>query len=491
MYRLLVYGLAGIGVLAIGMAWFGIIHMDPVRMGETLVSLLLGAFLTEFVLAKAWRRPMNNESWIIMSLIIFFIVPHATNGVSLIVLFCIGAIGSASKFLIAYKGKHLFNPAAFAASLVAIIGIWPASWWVGSSNLWWIVLLFGLTVALKTRHTRFVMTFIVVAVGIGIIELMSSGQLNGKTLQAMIIASPLIFLSTIMLTEPATMPSRSIHTYIFAAGAGVLYAANISIGGFIIYPEVALLIVNLYAFIVSPKFSTPMTLIGTRATPSGNVISYRFQPDIPFAYRPGQYMEWTLPHVAIDNRGNRRMFTIASSPTEQDILLGARFYNPSSTYKTSLASLTTGSLIFASQLSGSFTLPRNTDKKLLFIAGGIGVTPFRSMIKYVIDMKEKRDIVLLYASSSTDDFAYTDIFKEASVHGITVHYISQRQTSDIGSTVHIGRIDQNMLHELVPDLLKRHTYISGPVDMIDTIKEHLHVSGVKRSMIKTDYFSGY
>ena len=93
--------------------------------------------------------------------------------------------------------------------------------------------------------------------------------------------------------------------------------------------------------------------------------------------------------------------------------MGVKFYDKPSTYKKTLISLNNGGIVVAGQLAGDFTLPEEKDKKLVFIAGGIGVTPFRSMIKYLVDNNEKRDIVIFYSNKRFNDIAYKDIFDQA------------------------------------------------------------------------------
>jgi len=115
----------------------------------------------------------------------------------------------------------------------------------------------------------------------------------------------------------------------------------------------------------------------------------------------------------VDSRGNRRYFTIASSPTEKELRLGVKFYPNGSSFKKALASMNEADTIIASQLSGDFIMPSNKKKKLVFIAGGIGITPFRSMIKYLIDTKQKRDIVLIYSNRTKTDVIYKNIFDSA------------------------------------------------------------------------------
>jgi len=100
-------------------------------------------------------------------------------------------------------------------------------------------------------------------------------------------------------------------------------------------------------------------------------------------------------------------------------------------------------IIIASQLSGDFVLPRNKRKKLVFIAGGIGITPFRSMIKYLIDKKEKRDIVLFYSNKKEEDIVYKNIFDEASKSlNLKIIYtltnLENNQTKWIGHTEFIN-----------------------------------------------------
>lgn len=478
MYWLLVYGLGSITLIAIFFATFGLVHFDPAFMLLSLVVLLISVFLSEYLLSLLRDRPMNHESWLITALILFLVLPPARELSSFIPLILAGFLASVSKFLLVWRGKHIFNPAAFAAAVLSLTTLWPASWWVGSNSLWWLVLIFGLLVIRKIRRGKLVLWFAAVAVALQILQFVIDGQLSATNVQHMLIASPLIFLATIMLTEPATMPPRKGQQYIFVTIAALLYATGLSFGSFYVYPEVALLLANLYAFVVTPKLYIALKLEAVEDI-SNNVKNFVFRPQRKFTFIPGQYMEWTLPHVALDSRGNRRMFTIASSPTEDRVMIGVKFYEPSSSYKKYLRAMKPGSIIHASQLAGSFTMPNDTSKKLLFIAGGIGITPFRSMVRSMLDTNELRDIVLIYAVSNEAEIAYSDIFTEAQQQGITVRPV-------------VGKIlTSELLHELVPDTTERMAFISGPNLMVDEVKQSLTRLGVKRRNIRTDHFSGY
>lgn len=480
MYRLLVYGLGGLAFGSIIFAAFGLIVMDPLKMVASLVILATSVFVTEYILSKIWRRPMNMESWLITTFILFFILQPVREGWSVFVFGTVGIIASASKFLIAWKGKHIFNPAAFAAAVLSLTGIWPVTWWVGSTALAWLTIPLGFAVIRKLHHEMFASVFVVVAVLVQVAQFISTGQSFG-TLWHAVIASPIIFLASIMLTEPATMPARYSQQLIFSGLVAFLYMTAWQVGPLVVYPEVALLIGNIYAFIVSPKVFIPLYLRRIEQM-APNVWNYAFQPETPFTYRAGQYMEWTLPGVAFDSRGNRRMFTLASSPTEQEVKLGVKFYEPSSAYKLRLRNMQENDVMYVSQLTGKFTLPRNKDRKLAFIAGGIGVTPFRSMIRYILDTQEPRDVALIYTVANEQEAVYQDVLNEAIQHGIAVHVMVTTGTQ---------HLDAQSISQLIPDYNQRMFYISGSNGMVEATKGHLKTLGVGRFSIKTDHFSGY
>src|SRR5438067_12955651 len=111
------------------------------------------------------------------------------------------------------------------------------------------------------------------------------------------------------------------------------------------------------------------------------MMNFVFKPSHRLAFEPGQYMEVTLAHAKPDSRGNRRFFTIASSPTEDYLNLGVRFYEDSSSFKKALSRIDGRTTIIAGQVGGDFTLPPDPRQKLAFIAGRIGITPFRRMWK--------------------------------------------------------------------------------------------------------------
>jgi ferredoxin-NADP reductase len=142
-----------------------------------------------------------------------------------------------------------------------------------------------------------------------------------------------------------------------------------------------------------------------------------------------------------------------------------------------------GEKIVAGQLIGDFTLPKDSNKKLVFVAGGIGITPFRSMVKYLVDKNEKRDIVVIYTASSVGDFVYQDVFREARERlGIKTIYVDSKTQ---------GRIDAARLSGEIPDYKSRYFYISGSHGVVSGFENILRDLQIPRSQIITDYFPGF
>ena len=178
-----------------------------------------------------------------------------------------------------------------------------------------------------------------------------------------------------MLTEPLTMPPTRTSRILYGAIVGLLFTSIIRLGSFYFTPELALLVGNIFVYVVSPKGRFMLTLIEKNEIVAGT-LEFVFTPDKPLTFRPGQYLEWTLGHTPSDDRGNRRYFTIASSPTESTVRLGVRISESKSTFKRALKDMQIGDVVSASSLAGDFVLPEDAKKKLVFIAGGIGITPF-------------------------------------------------------------------------------------------------------------------
>jgi glycine betaine catabolism B len=490
MYRLLMYGLGLMAGVAILLSALGALPFPPLMMVASLAILVFVAYGVNLLLAIIFDAVPNAESSVISALILFFILPPPGDFVGLLWIAGAAVLAMASKYLLAWRRKHIFNPAALAAAVLGLTSLYPATWWVATPALLPAVLIGGLLVLRKVRRFQLYGVYATAAIVLMLVNGLALGRPVPDILWAAVASWPLIFFGTIMVPEPSTMPVRWRHQVVYACLVGSLFASQIHFGPFFTSPEVVLLIGNVYAFMVNPKYRLRLKLI-EQVRLSDRVSEFRFQLPQPIHFAPGQYMEFTLPMSHTDGRGNRRTFSIASSPTESQLKLGIKFYEPSSTFKQQLRQLKPGATLMAGQLAGNFILPGDLGRKLVFVAGGIGITPFRSMLKQLIDTGSQRDIILLYAISAPDEISFRDVLDAAAEHGVRVVPILGAKDIPAGWKGETGYLTAELIQRLVPDLAERHFFISGPSIMVDKTRDLLRSLKIRRGRITTDYFSGY
>lgn len=212
--------------------------------------------------------------------------------------------------------------------------------------------------------------------------------------------------------------------------------------------------------------------------------SFIFDKPSDFKFEAGQYVYLTLPKLNYpDERGDTRHFTISSSPTENFIQVTTRIRQESG-YKKTLDELPVGSVVEGKGPQGTFTFDQNL-KNNIFLAGGIGITPFRSMIKYAIDKNLNIPMYLIY-SNSDSDFVFKkelDLWqKENSFLRVTY----------FDSSV-FGHLNQKMLSSLLPvtySLLPTYWAV-GPNVFVNAMEEILEDLKIPEDQIKTEKFTGY
>jgi ferredoxin-NADP reductase len=471
MYRLLLYFLIALLLVASVYSAIGLLPFNYVSFIVSILFLLSVSLLSNALFAHVFEAHTNVESVYISSLILSLIIAPAKDIHGLIFLGWAGVLTTASKYILNIKKKHIFNPVAIAVALTAFVLGDSAIWWVGNAYLLPFVLAGGILIVRKIQREDLFFSFLVTATAVTLLH-------NPALFLRLFTDTPLLFFATVMLTEPLTTPPTKHFRIIYGIIIGLLFAPQIRF----MTPELALLIGNIYSYFVSPKEKLLLRL-KEKIELAPHIFDFVFEDHTDFAFIPGQYMEWTLGHSKPDDRGNRRYFTLASSPTEKSIRVGVRFSDASSTFKKTLLGMTPGSTIVAGQRSGDFVLPEDPGQKLVFIAGGIGITPFRSIIKYITDTNERRDIVLFYCVRSESEIVYKDVFEAAEkLTGMkTVYIITQRD----------GRLDRNKMAAFVPDWNKRMFYLSGPNSLVNGFSATLRDLGVHESRIKTDFFPGF
>ncbi len=493
MYRLILYYLAGLLAAAAVFGFFGLVPFSPLSIIFSTGIFVFASWVTNEVFSRVFGAQPNVESVYITAFILALIIdPTSPSDFSKMAFYIWAAVWAmASKYIIGAKRKHIFNPAAFAVVLAAFAINQAASWWVsGSLPLMIFVVLGGILAARKMRRFDLVLSFLAVAFLTAVLSRDIGSSIS--TIQKVILHTPVFFFAFAMLTEPLTTPPTRPLRMAYGAITGFLFSTTFSAAGIYFTPELSLLAGNIFSYAVSHKKKYVLRLSRKEQSAEG-VYDFVFDPGEKVDFRPGQYMEWTLGHYKPDNRGNRRYFTIASSPTENEIRLGVKFYSESSTFKKRMMSLVPGDEMVMGQLAGDFTLPSDSKEKLAFLAGGIGVTPFRSMAKYLSDKNEKRDAVLLYSNKTPSEIAYKNIFDEAAAKiGMrTVYVLTAAGQIPAGLDACAGMINAEMIKMEIPDYMERTFYISGPHLMVAAMENALRVIGVKGSRIKTDYFPGF
>ncbi len=495
MYKVVLYALCFIFASALVLSYFGELSFSPQALLYSTGVLLAVSLIANEIFSRVFRVATNIESVYITAFILTLIItpPFGNEYLSVLPLLIWAGIWSqAGKYIVSVYGKHIFNPVAFAVALTALTIHSSASWWIGTAWVFPFVLLSGFMIVRKIRRYDVVFSFFIFALitmiagAFGKVDILS-------LLRQIFLDSPIVFFATVMLTEPITMPPSYKTRVVYGFVTGVLYAPFIHIGNIFSTPELALCLGNIYSWLASPKKRYVLTLEKTNKI-ARDTGEFEFSSNRKVHYQPGQYMEFTLAHDKADSRGNRRYFTIASSPTEQNILLGIKFdKNHSSSFKKALAELQEGETVLAGQIGGDFILPKDKNIKLCFIAGGIGITPFRSMIQYILDKNEQRDINLIYCCKRIEELAYTNIFHRAATHN------NLKTTSTLTDIDNVpedwkgyrGFIDAGMVLQEVPDYAERLFYISGPNSLVVAAKKMLLEIGVNKNQIKTDYFPGF
>lgn len=481
MYQLMLYFLRVLIGAAIALSLLNILPFTWWHIAGNLAILIIACVTFNKLFSKLFKVKPNYESQYISAEILTLIVGPLNPLLwsNILALIVIGLLAMGSKYILNFKGQHVFNPAAFGVLAAALLTGMGASWWIGQQYMSILVLLGGLLISLKLRWFNLILSFL--STYLILLALTNLDNQPILILKTVLINSAILFFIFVMLVEPLTAPAgRKLKTYYGIFIAVILIILQIAFSDFPYSLESSLLIGNLAAFLVSRSPKSSFKLIEKQELAT-NTIGFWFEPLRPFKFQAGQFLEWTLPHNPFDSRGIRRWFTIASSPTEKNILLVTRLNPQSSSFKKKLKELSDGDELVAGNLDGDFILPHSKAEKLAFIAGGIGITPFRSMIKYLVDQEERRDIVLLYANKQDDEVAFKNLIDQAcQKFSLKVVYVNTQAQ---------GYIDEAMIKKEVPDYLERTFYVSGPEPMVESYEKKLKEMLIKK--IKTDFFPGY
>jgi ferredoxin-NADP reductase len=208
-------------------------------------------------------------------------------------------------------------------------------------------------------------------------------------------------------------------------------------------------------------------------------------------FRPGQYFWVTLLDPPYDDeKGPKRHISVVTSPTERGVLgLATRIRD--SAFKRSLVELSEGAEVEVEQPKGSFVLPEETDRIYVFIAGGIGITVFRSMLRYIADKGLPHRVTLVYSNRDRESTAFYDELRELEAANPNLDVVIT-MTEDPGWEGETRRIDADMLRDHLGEELDSYTYlVAGPPAMVDGVAEALQGAGIPEDQVRPARFSGY
>jgi ferredoxin-NADP reductase len=488
MYRLVLLVLLAIGALALGMSLLGQLAFAPLDLLATAVVAVAASVASSWVFALAFRVRPHPESSIITGLLLFFLFYPSTAAADLLGVAAAAAVASASKYLLALRGRHVFNPAAIGAFVVSLLGLNVAVWWVATGVLLPLVALGAVLVLYRSRRLAVGATFVGIAAVIVVARLLAGGQDAGGALATTFTSFPLVFLAGFMLSEPLTLPPRRWQQLTVAAVVAVLFAVPFSLGLVFSSPELALLVGNVVAFAFGQRRGIRLRYRGRRQlTP--RTWELTFDPARPVSHAAGQYVELTVPHRA-DFRGSRRVFSISSPPSpDGPLTVALSVPEKPSSFKRAFLELAPGDTVRATGVGGDFILPRDARVPLLLVAGGIGITPFASQLAHDHATGVDRDAVVVYAVRGNDEIGYADLLEST---GVRVVLVSPSEPASLPTGwiwAGSGRISGELLASAVPDLADRRAFVSGPPGLVADMRAALRERGVRR--VTADYFSGY
>ena len=491
MYRLTVWLLLAVAAWSFVLSFAGVLYYTPTQLAATAATALASTLITSRVVGLLLRTRPQTDSAVITGLLLFFLFWPGTEAAQLGVVALAGAAATASKYVLAIRKRHIFNPAAVGAFVVALTGLGGAVWWVATP--WMLVAVVPASALILYRNRLlpmagvFVGTAAVILVG----RFLAAGEAPADTLITVAGSYPLVFLAGFMLTEPLTLPPLRWQRLAEAAVVGVLFAVPFSLGPVAMSPELALLVGNALAFAMGQRGAVRLRLKSSRElTPTARELV--FEPSRPVRFRAGQYLELAVPHFEPDSRGSRRVFSITTAPADPgSVAVGLRVAGDGgSSFKKALLKMRPGAEVTATAVAGDFLLPRDPGKPVLMIASGIGITPFISQLRQVRNEgpgAAQRDIVLVYAAADAVELAYAQELQELGVR-VLVCTPSDPGVADwtwLGPNLP----DAAVLQREVPDLASRVVYVSGSPRAVNAARKAVREAGGRR--IRTDPFLGY
>jgi len=219
-----------------------------------------------------------------------------------------------------------------------------------------------------------------------------------------------------------------------------------------------------------------------------NIRTFWFKPERQMDYVAGQYTELTIKHDNPDERGEKRWFTLSSAPGHDLVSITTKYAgdDKSSTFKKALFHMQPGTEVDMAEAMGDFVLPKDASIPLIFVAGGIGLTPFHSMFEWMAERDEHRNIKFIYGVRTEDEIVFQDTFRRTGIHATIV--VSEPSDAWGGER---GRLSAELILGLEQPTDNTLIYMSGPEPMVEALEKDMTEHHIDKRQLVGDFFPGY
>jgi len=235
------------------------------------------------------------------------------------------------------------------------------------------------------------------------------------------------------------------------------------------------------------------TILRSKKEIADGTIAFYFEKPVGFIFKAGQFGDFTLINpVETDTEGNTRGFSLASAPYEADLMIATRMRDTA--FKRVLRAMEIGTEVLLDAPYGSFTLHNNPKTPAVFLTGGIGVTPVRSIVLQAAHDNLPHRVLLFDSNRKPEDAAFLNELVEAQENNLNYRFIgtmTEMEKSGMKWNGETGYVTKAMLEKYVGDLTLPIYYLAGPASMVTAMRKTLNEAGVDDDNIRTEEFSGY
>jgi ferredoxin-NADP reductase len=238
---------------------------------------------------------------------------------------------------------------------------------------------------------------------------------------------------------------------------------------------------------------TLMSALRSREKVAHGTMAFRFEKPPGWVFKAGQFLDITLVDPPeTDAEGNIRSFSIASGPHEDTLMIATRMRD--SAFKRVLKSMPIGTAVKIEGPSGDLTLHQDSARPAVFLAGGIGITPFRSILLQAAREKLPHRLFLFYSNHGPEDAPFLEeleALEQQNPRYTMIPSMSDMSMSSRPWSGEVGLIDRAMLSRHVKDAVSPIYYVAGPPKLVTAMQAMLKAQSVADADVRAEAFSGY